>query len=176
VVRFIYESIGAAVLLTAAVYALRGRRFDPGRLSAVAGFGMIYLTLEEVLEIHERIGRWMYEDLDWPDPPLVNHWDDVLVIGIALAGLSAIVWLRNEVLAWPPFAWRFGGGLVFFAAAILVDAWLPPESGLSWYLEESLELAGAALVAWAFRMRLAWLEGGEGALPVVLEPAVRGEA
>ena len=151
--RLLYESLGAAVLLTAAAFALASVRRDSGRLSLVAGVGTLFLTLDEVLGGHEHLGRLVYEDFGWGDPPLVNHWDDVIALGIGVFGLLAVVWLRAEVREWRPFALWFGAGLALFAAALAWDGTVNPSTSASWYTEETLELVGAAAMAIAFALR-----------------------
>ena len=156
-IRFIFETVGGGVLFGTALLALAGGRRDSGRLSLVAGLGTLLLTIDEVSGGHERLGTWMYNDLGWTDPPVVNHWDDLIVIGIALAGMLTIAWLRAEVLSWYPFARWFGVGLALFAAAIAWDSRASTESSGSWYIEESLEMLAAACMAGAFALRLRWL-------------------
>jgi hypothetical protein len=165
VLRDLFELLGAAGLFAAAIYALRGRREDATRFSLVAGLGTVYLGIDELLDLHERLGRVLYEDLRWPEPPIVNHYDDLLVILVALAGLAVIARFHAEIRRERSFGVLFLAGLALFAAAIAWDSRADPSRTGSWWTEESLELTGALTMVVAFRARLRAGSGAQAADP-----------
>lgn len=120
----------------------------------IAGIGAGYLALDEFTSLHERLGHAMYYDFGWREPPGINHFDDLIVMVVALIGLSVFAFYRDEVLRLPKFALLTGCGLAFFAAAIGWDSIADPTRMASWWTEETLELAGAALMLAAFSYRL----------------------
>lgn len=152
--RLVFETAGAMTLLVAAVYALRARRPDRSSFSLVAGLGTLYLSFDEALDLHVHLGDAMYRDLGWRPPPGINHFDDLLVMGIALAALSVIAWYRSEVVRDTRFATLFGAGICLFALAVVVDAKLDPSRTLSWWIEEVAEFAAGVVMVLAFRLRL----------------------
>lgn len=152
--RLAFESVGAVVLFATAFVALADSRRDLTRFSLVAGFGTLLLAFDEALDLHESAGRELYGWLDGREPPLVNHWDDLIVMGIGLAGLMVAAWFRDEIIQSRPFALRFATGLVVFALAIAWDSAASTEGTRSWWTEETLELVAGSLMLWAFTWRL----------------------
>ena len=151
--RFAYEALGALGLFATAWLALLAWSRDHARFSLVAGLGTTYLGIDELFDLHERLGRYAYEH-DWPKPSFVNHHDDVLTVVVAAAGLAVIAWFWSEVIRDRQFAALFLLGLAMFAAAVLVDASADPSETRSWWSEETLELAGAGAMVAAFWLRL----------------------
>ncbi len=172
--RFTFELVGAAGLFAAAWLALRAWAKDRAAFSLVAGLGTVYLGVDELFDLHERLGRRAYEE-GWPKPGFINHHDDLLTLCVAAAGLAAVVWFWREILADRWFASLFGAGLALFAAAIVWDTRADQTGTFTWWVEESLELAGAALMVSAFwwRWRRAEAVGPVGA---VLEPVAGGDS
>ncbi len=156
--RLCYDSLAAIVLLASAVSAVQAWRLAfggrTGQFSAVAAAGTAYLGIDELLSLHERLGHAMYYDLGWREPPGINHFDDLIVMGVALAGLGVFAVYRDEVFRLPAFAGLVSLGLAFFAAAIGWDTVANPSHTASWWTEETLELAGALAMLGAFRLRL----------------------
>ena len=160
--RFVFESIGAHALLAASLLGLSSRAVDPTRFSAIAGVGAFYLYLDDLFDLHVRLAELLANDLGWSPPPGINHFDDLLVMLTALAGVAVVAWYRSELLKDAPFAAWFGASLGLFAFAIVVDARLDPSRTLSWWTEETTEFLGAACMAGAFYRRWKWLSLGHG--------------
>jgi hypothetical protein len=158
--RFAFETLEAALLFATAWAAYRGTRSDATGFSLVAAFGTLALAIDEFLNLHEAIGTAAYEDWGWPDPPLVNHWDDVIVIAIGVAGILVLAQFKDEILRLRTFAVVFGGGLAAFALAIAADGLLDPSDAVSWWTEEWLELIGALLMLAGFSWRARVLARG----------------
>ena len=162
--RLLFETLGALLLFATALYALRAGRASSGQpatFSLLAGVGTFYLAVDELFSLHERLGHALYYDFGWREPPGVNHFDDLLTMVIALAGLTVVAVYRDEILRERAFARPFAAGLALFAAAIAWDARANPSAMFAWWTEESLELAGAAAMVGAFRIRLLSARGWE---------------
>lgn len=168
--RLVFETAGAMTLLLAAIYALRARSPDPSSFSLVAGLGTLYLSFDEALDLHVHAADAMYGDLGWRPPPGINHFDDVLVIVIALAALGVIAWYRREVVRDSRFATLFGAGLALFALAVVVDAKLDPSRTVSWWTEEVAEFAAGMCMVLAFRLRLRELRPAAGTQVAAARP------
>ena len=155
--RFAYEALGAAGLFAAAALSLLAWARHGSRFSLVAGLGTAYLGFDELLDVHEWLGRSAYEH-GWPKPPFLNHHDDALTLLTMLAGLVAIGVFWREVARDRVFGGVFAAGLACFAAAITVDARADPSRAASWWSEETLELLGASAMVMAFRRRASKVE------------------
>ena len=145
-------ALAAAGLAALAMAFVRVRRSEamPPLLAFVTGVGLIALAIDEGLELHDRVGRWLHDEFGWTSGP-VNHLDDLIVFGyLAIAGL--ILAASLPVLARSP---RFLIGIMAAAMLLGVGAafdafgttgtWTDPA-------EEALEVSGAVLLAVAFAL------------------------
>ncbi len=137
----------AALLIYAAVEAFccwRRLRAGYWRLAAV---GLTSLALDELLGLHEAIG-WAIASLGAPAPWHTSHWDDVVLAGYVLLAaaisLTHLGELRRSPRAFAVLTLGFG----IAAVAVLLDNLASVVA-----IEELLELAGAALIAVAMRIR-----------------------
>lgn len=108
--------------------------------------GLIYLAFDEVLGIHEALGR-VFWGFGVPTPSWVNHADDVVVPLYAAAGVAVSLTFWREVLRFRRVVAPFGTGLAFTAVSVLIDATAPVE-GFAPYVEELSELGGHAASRW----------------------------
>jgi hypothetical protein len=162
--RLLYESLGAGGLLLVAYIAwsarhrgsLRARHF-----SVVAAAGSVLLAFDEAFDVHERIGSALYER-GWREPAGINHFDDLLVFALGMAGIATAAFFAREILREPRFAALFGAAVALFLAAIAWDSIADPTRTRSWWTEETLELAGVVVMVVAFRERAAWLRSIAG--------------
>lgn len=172
--RLFYDLLGAGGLFFIGYIAWNGRRDGPPLarqftlLAAAAGAA---LGLDETFSLHERLGTFLYER-GWREPAGINHFDDLIVIGIGLAGLITAGFFVNEVLRDAVFARLFGLAVCLLGLAIAWDTAFDPTRTINWWTEETLELAGVSVMALAFRlraMRLAgWPVGTTSDVPSVL--------
>ncbi len=137
----------AALLIYAAVEAFRcWRRLHAGYWRLAAG-GLTTLALDELLGLHEAIG-WAIASLGAPAPWHTSHWDDVVLAGYVLIAaaisLAHLGELRRSPRAFAVLTLGFG----IAAVAVLLD-----NLANVVVVEELLELAGAALIAAAMRIR-----------------------
>lgn len=155
--RLLYDALAALVLLASAAYATYSWRSHPtgrtGQFSLIAAAGAFCLGMDELFSVHERLGHAMYYDFGWREPPGINHFDDLIVMGVALAGLAVFAVYRHEVFRVPAFAGLASLGLALFAAAIGWDAVADPTRTTSWWTEETLEFGGALSMLAGFQVR-----------------------
>ena len=137
----------AALLLLAAVEAFRCSTLLRARYWRLAAFGLAALAFDELLGLHEAAG-WAIASLGAPAPWHTSHWDDVVLAGyVLLAAAISLAYLgelRRSPVAFALLALGFG----FAALAVLLDNVANAPA-----VEEPLELAGAALIAGAMRVR-----------------------
>lgn len=145
-------ALAAAGLAALAMVFVRVRRSEalPPLLALMTGAGLIALAADEGLELHDRVGRWLYNEHGVTSGP-VNHVDDLIVFAyLAVAGL--VIAASLPVLARSP---RLLSGLavagVMFAAAIALDGFGAPGTWTD-PTEEALEAVGALLLAFVFAL------------------------
>ena len=161
--RFAFESLAAMGLVAVALTAWRSRGFGTLRarqFSVTAAAGAALLAVDESLNLHERLGSEMYER-GWHEPAGINHFDDLLLMVIAVCGLAVAAWFAGEIVSDRRFAEVFAAAVVAFAGAIAWDAIADPTRTVSWWVEESLEFAGVAAMLVAFARRKRALEERE---------------
>jgi hypothetical protein len=139
---------GAVALLMARAPGCRSIALPP-MVALLAGVALIALAFDEGLELHDRVGRWLWREHEVTAPLPVNHVDDVIVFAyIAAAGVAGVLLLPT--LARRP---RFLAGLLLSGALMscgaVIDAFGTPESWTD-VPEEALETGGAVLVAAVF--------------------------
>lgn len=123
----------------------------------LAGLGMWYLALDELLSLHELAGEVLWEH-GWsaPDPPFSRN-DDAILFAVALCGLGLTAIFFRALLERPRAAWWLLAGLALTATAILAD-WF----ALATVVEEAFELVAAAMLAVAFVTRLRATASADG--------------
>ncbi|MBM4415227.1 MAG: hypothetical protein FJ035_03005 [Chloroflexi bacterium] len=147
------EVAGTLLLLGAAGYALRywrdGRNRSP--LWVLIALGMLMLSFDEALSLHERLGRWS-DAQAWRWGP-VNHNDDVFMLAYVFGAVALVVvyghelWNQPRAVLLPLLV-----GVAASAGSIVVDAFAAV-AGVAPVAEETLELLGAGLILVALRAR-----------------------
>lgn len=150
--RIIVEGLSLFALLAAAALAAGAARTCPHRVGRrfwrLAAPGLALLALDELLAVHEHLGRWL-SDRGVPNPPGVTHLDDLIVGAIGLAGLALVLLHRSYLRATPAVLWPMAAGVGLLAGGVAWDVLGPTASTPGWYTEEALELAGFALLGLA---------------------------
>jgi len=105
--------MAAAGAFSLSVFFMRSR--NPGLggwfwLLAAAGF--LFLSLDELLQFHERFGV-LVEASSVGAPDSFRNWNDVLVISYGLIWLTVLMAFLPEVLRYPRFAELVATGFVF---------------------------------------------------------------
>lgn len=152
----VMDVVGALFLWSAGVLGVRTWRLRgdvPGASYWLfAGMGMVYLGFDELLNVHETLGRNLWE-AGVPNPPGFNHLDDFLVLLYACAGLAVTIGYLPELRrSGRAVIMPFGLALGLLGVSIVIDATAPVE-GIAPYFEETSELLGTMLFALAFYRR-----------------------
>ena len=131
-----------------------GQRADaPGTFFWIlSGAGLVWLSIDDYLQIHERLGDVLEEDLGIMIP-LLNNPDDIIVLGYALVALIVVAIffgkLRRSRAMFPLLAI----GLGFLVVSLAVDFFAPHETAVTG-LEEPTNLIGAGFVLSAYLVKL----------------------
>ena len=160
--RLFYDYLGGGGLFLVAYLAWSSRTHGMRRsrqFSVVAAAGTTYLVFDETFSLHERLGTYLY-DRGWREPAGINHFDDLVLLTIGLAGLAVAGFFASEILRDTLFAKLFALGIALFALGIVVDGTFDPTRTVSWWFEESLEFAGVLVMALGFWLRGSRLRGG----------------
>lgn len=116
----------AAQLLAAAVLCRRIRRQRPAaapgrRLWTALGLGFVFLALDELLKLHERIDAAAHALLSLRQTAMSDRIDDLLVLAYALAG-AALLWRWRDALRRHGALWRYlAAGLALTLAMVAAD-------------------------------------------------------
>jgi hypothetical protein len=121
----------------------------PKRLGYVLAVALAAFAVDDGFELHEGLGRWLNEEHGVEAPGPINHVDDLFVLGyLAAAGVLGLFALASLVKRPATLAALTAAGALF-VAGIGVDV-AAPQGRLSYWSEETLELAGIALAAAVF--------------------------
>jgi hypothetical protein len=124
---------------------------------ALAAIGLAWLALDEWFAIHEAVAESLFPNLG-----IVNHPDDVIILGYAVtaAVIGGLFW-RQVTAEARAFRWLCGAAAATAIAGGL-DAFGGAEFWLSAVSEEIAEISAGAMALLAMRARLAAARGGEG--------------
>jgi hypothetical protein len=121
----------------------------PAHLAFLAGAALIFLAADEGLELHDRVGRWLYHERGIAAPGPINHIDDLIVFGyIVVAGVAGVIALPALLRSPRFFGWLIAAGALC-AAGAAIDAFGTPGSWTE-VPEEGFEAAGAVLFGAVF--------------------------
>lgn len=117
---------------------------------ALAGVGLIYLAIDEWFAVHEWVALQLFPDLG-----IVNHPDDVIIMGYAVTSMVIGILCWNQIVAdRRVFRWLCGAAVATAFAGAL-DGFGASDFWLSAISEEMGEWAAGAMALTAMRMRLA---------------------
>jgi hypothetical protein len=128
----------------------------------VIGIGALFLSMDELLQFHERMGYAIRES-QGPTKGFRN-WNDVIMLAYGIAGILGAAWFLPEILRHPRFLELLLTGFVFFAIHTGIDSLVHGNRATKVIPEESMKLiAGTffALAALAALMSVA--RGGRNA-------------
>jgi multisubunit Na+/H+ antiporter MnhB subunit len=164
--------ITSVALAIAGLFALgmawlpaRHKRPLPPLLALGAGVALVALAADEGLELHDRVGRWLWNEHAIEAPGPINHVDDVIVIGYLAAGALSLLIALPFLFRSPRFLLRLMLAGVLLTAGTSFDAFGIPGNWTE-VPEESLEALGALVLAFAF-----WREASRDAHLVKLPHA-----
>ena len=177
--KTVIDWAGAPFLVLAGFFGiwawLRLRRRRAGATYWLAvGLGLIYLAFDDIIGVHERIGRGVWTQGDHI-PLGFKHFDDVIVLGYGLGGLLLTARFLGELLRHRAVAMPFGMALVASAVGVAFDATNPLDD-YTQFVEEPAELLAALSFAFALSRCYRLAIGESADRPAIAEPAVALEA
>lgn len=129
--------------------ALRARALPqplPPAMASLASVALVVLAVDEGLEVHDRAGRWLYNEHGVVAPGPVNHVDDLFVLGYMAAGAVGFVALLPRLARYPWFVAGLLAAGALFAAGTAFDA-LGTNGTWTEGVEETAEATGAVALA-----------------------------
>ncbi len=139
---------GACALVMAASRAHRSAALPP-LLALAAGAGLIALAFDEGFELHDRLGRWLWNEHDIGAPGPINHLDDLIVFGYLAIGLIVLAIALPVMARSRRFVAWIGIAGIGLAAGTAIDAFGSPGTWTE-IPEEALEGGGALLLTVGF--------------------------
>jgi hypothetical protein len=139
---------GLLLATSSAVAATLARRTglaSSRRFWTVAAVGFVYLTLDEVLTIHEEVDRWAHAVMGWdPRHWLTDHLDDAIVAGYGVIAIGWTWWHRDDLLRLRWTTILLTTAFAGFAIMEILDA-----TGVSATVEDSLKLLAEVVIVLA---------------------------
>jgi hypothetical protein len=129
-----------------AIVPARTPRALPPLLAFVAGAALVFLAADEGLELHDRVGRWLYHERGIEAPGPVNHVDDLIVFAYVACAVAVALISLPPLIAAPRFLASMGAAGTLMIAGASFDAFGTPGSWTE-IPEEGLEAAGACALA-----------------------------
>ena len=118
----------------------------------LSGAGLVWLSIDDYVQIHERLGDVLEEDLGITIP-LLNNPDDIIVLGYAIVALIVVAiffgQLRRSRAVFPLLA----TGLGFLVVSLAVDFFAPHGTAVTG-LEEPTNIVGAGFILSAYLVKL----------------------
>jgi hypothetical protein len=142
-------SAGVFAVAMAAGAARRSAPLSP-LVALGAGVALIALAADEGLELHDRAGRWLWNEHGIAAPGPINHVDDLFVMAYIAAGVAAIGISFRSMKRHPRFLIACALVAVLVAAGTAFDAFGGPDTWTE-APEEGAEAAGAVVLALALR-------------------------
>ena len=118
----------------------------------LSGFGLIWLSIDDYLQIHERLGDVLEEDLGITIP-LLNNPDDIIVLGYALVALIVVAFSFGEIRRSTAVFPLLATGLGCLVVSLAVDFFAPHGSSLAG-LEDPTNVVGVGFVLSAYLVKL----------------------
>jgi hypothetical protein len=154
----------------------RGRQHIlPFRLAMASAVGLVVLAADEGLELHDRAGRWLYNEHGVVAPGPINHVDDLFVMGYVVAAAAVLAIYSRRLLRTPRFFVGLLASGVLLAAGTGFDA-LGTTGSWTDAAEEALEAAGAVLLAIVFAREAIGLRRLDAPMAFLAESPSRGKA
>jgi multisubunit Na+/H+ antiporter MnhB subunit len=149
--------VTSCALALAGVFAI-AMALSPARRSAplpplialAAGVALIALAADEGLELHDRLGRWLWNEHGIAAPEPINHVDDLFVMAYVGSGVAVLAVCLRRMLRHPRFLMMCAVAGALAAGGTAFDAFGSPGTWTE-APEEAAEALGALLLALAFR-------------------------
>ncbi len=111
----------------------------------MAALGFLFFSLDEFLQFHERVGRWIGQS-DIGAPTTFRNWNDVIVIAYGVVAVVVMGSFLTEILRYPKVMGLLAIAFGFYCIHTLIDS-TQQRSSLSITLEESAKLFASAFFA-----------------------------
>lgn len=164
----------AAALSLACVFLARAQSQSHVILWVLFSSGFLFLSLDELLQFHERVGYWLDDRVALS---AFRGWNDLVVIAYGVVALPIAACLLPKILSYPRLAEMLGTAFAFYAFHTLIDTFQEPPTTASVILEESAKVLCAGFLVLAAFTGLVQLAGSvEIAAPTVersARPATR---
>ena len=134
--------------------AQAGQRADaPGCFFWIlSGAGLVWLSIDDYVQIHERLGDVLEGDLGITIP-LLNNPDDIIVLGYALAALVVVAFFFGQIRGSRAVFLLLTTGLGFLVVSLAADFFAP--HGTAWTgLEDPTNVVGVGLILSAYLVKL----------------------
>lgn len=142
-------SIGLAAAGAAAFAMWRWPRtlqpFTPGLALALACV-LWFLAVDEGVELHDRVGHWLWKQHGVLAPGPIHHVDDLILLGYLIAAAICGLLLLPSLLRHPRVLAGLSLGAALLAFSTLSDA-IAPERTWVHLIEESVEAVAATIIA-----------------------------
>lgn len=111
-----------------------------------------FLSLDELLEVHEKLGDVISGTALGP-ATVFRNWNDVVVMGYGVVAILALVYFLPAIVRLPRVAELLASAFGFYVIHTLIDS-TQDRTSLSIILEESAKLFSSAFCALAMLFRL----------------------
>jgi hypothetical protein len=171
--------VTAGALALAGVCALliapqRSRRHIlPFGLAMASAIGLWWLAADEGFELHDRAGRWLYEERGVDAPGPISHADDLFVIAYAAAGAAVLALYARRLLRTPRFLAGLAAAGALFSIGAGFDALGTPVTWTDGF-DEGFEALAAALLLAVFAREALGLHQLDAAKAFLAESGQRG--
>ncbi len=102
-------------------YLRKSAGFIPATYWLFMGLGLLVLALDEQMMIHEWIGL-VFNSRDMEVPLPVRNWNDVIVIGYGVIGLTFCIFFYREILRYRAYLVLLVIGFSFYVVHTAVDS------------------------------------------------------
>ena len=127
---------------------VRGGWREPSLLWALIAVGFLFLTIDELVQIHEQLDQWVHSLLGITETAITDRLDDALVAGYAVLGLGVLFGYRAELRLLRRALSLIVLGFVLLLAMIFLDMLFRNDWASA--VEESLKLFSEAAFLTAF--------------------------
>ena len=110
--------------------------------------GIGFLSLDELLQFHERLGGYLDIAVSNEDPiGIFRNWNDVVVIGYGILALFPLIYFLPSILRYPKVFEILAIAFLFYGIHTFIDSTQEPPTTYSFIFEESAKLFCSALLA-----------------------------
>lgn len=138
----------AAALSAATAFLARTESKSHVMLWTLFAGGFLFLSLDELMQFHERVGYWLDDRVALAS---FRGWNDLVVIAYGIVALPVAAILMPKILSYPRLVEMLGTAFTFYAFHTLIDTLQEPPTTVSIIIEESSKvLCAGFLVLTAF--------------------------